>query len=54
MGRGLLQAFLGCVAVYGVLLATGAMLYGQTTKGALLIVLALLSAAAVIAIHRKA
>ena len=53
VGRGLLQAFLGCVAVYGVLLATGAMLYGQTTKGALLIVLAVLSAVTVIAIHRK-
>ena len=47
--RALLQAFLGCVAVYGALLGVGAGLFGQTTTA---LIMALLCAGAVYGILR--
>jgi len=54
VSRGLLQAFLGCVAVYGALMATGSWLYGETGTAAALTVLAILGSSAVLILHRKA
>ena len=53
VGRGLAQAFLGCVAVYGALMATGFFLYGHGVQGALLAVVALAAAGGVLFLHRK-
>ena len=53
VGRGLAQAFLGCVAVYGALMATGSFLYGHGVQGALLAVVALAAAGGVLFLHRK-
>ena len=53
VGRGLAQAFLGCVAVYGALMATGSFLYGDGVQGALLAVVALAAAGGVLFLHRK-
>ena len=53
VGRGLAQAFLGCVAVYGALMATGSFLYGHGVQGALLAVVALVAASGVLFLHRK-
>jgi solute:Na+ symporter, SSS family len=54
VSRGLLQAFLGCVAVYGALMATGSWLYQETGTAAGLAALAVLSGAAVLILHRRA
>ena len=54
VGHGLLQAFLGCVAVYGALMATGSWLYGEWTTGSVLTGLAVLAAAGVLMLHRRA
>ena len=53
VGRGLAQAFLGCVAVYGALMATGSFLYGHGVQGALLALVALAAAGGVLFLHRK-
>jgi len=54
VSRGLLQAFLGCVAVYGALMATGSWLYGESATAAALTSLAVLGGAAVLILHRRA
>ncbi|MDA0728109.1 MAG: Na+:solute symporter [Bacteroidetes bacterium] len=53
VSRGLLQAFLGCVSVYGALMATGSWLYGHETSALWLVVLALLAALGVFSLHRQ-
>ncbi|MDG1673858.1 MAG: Na+:solute symporter, partial [Flavobacteriales bacterium] len=53
VAQGLLQAFLGCVAVYGALMATGSALYGETTQAWALAVAALAAAGAVLVLHRR-
>ncbi|MDA0939806.1 MAG: Na+:solute symporter [Bacteroidetes bacterium] len=50
---GLLQAFLGCVAVYGALMATGSALYGETTQAWMLAGVAVIAAGAVLVLHRR-
>ena len=49
--RGILCMMLGCVAVYGVLFATGFFLYGETTNGSILSLLAVLAAAGIVALR---
>ncbi|MAB73596.1 MAG: Na+:solute symporter [Flavobacteriales bacterium] len=53
VGRGLAQAFLGCVAVYGALMATGSFLYGHGLRAGMLAALALAAAGGVLLLHRK-
>lgn len=53
VGRGLAQAFLGCVAVYGALMATGSFLYGHGLGAGMLAALALAAAGGVLLLHRK-
>ena len=53
VGRGLIQAFLGCVSVYGALMATGSWLYGDSLLAAGLTGLSALSAGAILAMHRN-
>ena len=53
VAQGLLQAFLGCVAVYGALMATGSALYGETTQALTLAGVAAIAAAAVLFLHRR-
>ena len=53
VAQGLLQAFLGCVAVYGALMATGSALYGETTQAWALAGAAVAAAGAVLVLHRR-
>ena len=53
VGRGLIQAFLGCVSVYGALMATGSWLYGDSLLAAGLTGLSALSAGVILAMHRN-
>ena len=53
VGLGLAQAFFGCLAVYGVLMATGSVLYGHVVRGALLLAFAMMAAGGVLLLHRK-
>ncbi len=53
LASGLLQAFLGCVAVYAVLMATGCLLYGKVAFGSGLGVLAVAAGVAVFGVHRS-
>ena len=53
VAQGLLQAFLGCIAVYGALMATGSALYGQGGQALMLGALAAVTAAGVLALHRR-
>ena len=53
IGKGLLQAFLGCIAVYAALMATGSLLYGHGIRAAVLFVVAGLAAGAVLYLHRR-
>ena len=53
IGSGLLQAFLGSVAVYAALLATGSWLYGETGMGCCLTVGSLLAGAGVYLVHAR-
>ena len=53
IGKGLLQAFLGCIAVYGALMATGSMLYGHGPRAAVLFVVSGLAAGTVLFLHRR-
>ena len=53
VGRGLAQAFLGCVAVYGALMATGSFLYGHGLRAGMLAAVALAAAGGVFFLHRK-
>ena len=50
---GLLQAFLGCVAVYAALMATGSILYGESMRGGVLIALAGACSVGVFVLHRR-
>ena len=49
--RGILCMTLGCVAVYGVLFATGFFLYGESASGTALSVLVVLAAAGIVALR---
>jgi len=53
LASGLLQAFLGCVAVYAALMATGCLLYGNVAFGSGLVVLAVAAGVAVFGVHRS-
>ena len=53
VGRGLAQAFFGCVAVYGALMATGSFLYGHGLRAGMLAAVALAAAGGVLLLHRK-
>lgn len=53
LASGLLQAFLGCVAVYAALMATGCLLYGKVAFGSGLTVLAVAAGVAVFGVHRS-
>ena len=53
VGRGLAQAFFGCMAVYGVLMATGSFLYGHGLRAGMLAAVALAAAGGVLLLHRK-
>ena len=52
--RALLQAFLGCVAVYGALLGVGAGLFAQNTTAVAMIVLSTLAVWAILRLQRQA
>ncbi len=52
--RALLQAFLGCVAVYGLLLGVGAALFDQGPQGMLLGILSGLSISGILRLQKKA
>ena len=53
VAQGLLQAFLGCIAVYGVLMATGSALYGHVNQALSFGGLGIVSAVGVFLIHRR-
>ena len=53
VGRGLAQAFFGCVAVYGALMATGSFLYGHGLRAGMLAAVALAAASGVLLLQRK-
>ena len=53
VGQGLLQAFLGCLAVYGVLMSTGSALYGHAKYALILAVMSALAIAGILWIHRR-
>ena len=53
IGKGLLQAFFGCIAVYGALMATGSLLYGHGARAGVLFVVSGLAAGAVLFLHRR-
>ncbi len=53
VGRGLAQAFFGCVAVYGALMATGSFLYGHGLRAGMLAAVALVAASGVLLLQRK-
>ena len=53
IGTGLLQAFLGSVAVYAALLATGSWLYGETGMGCCLTLGSLIAGGGVYRIHAR-
>ena len=53
VAQGLLQAFLGCIAVYGVLMATGSALYGHVNQALSLGGLGIVAAVGVFVIHRR-
>ena len=53
ISTGLLQAFLGCVAVYATLMATGSILYGESMRGGVLIALAGACSVGVFVLHRR-
>ena len=53
ISAGLLQAFLGCVAVYAALMATGSILYGESMRGGVLMALAGACSAGVFVLHRR-
>ena len=52
VGRGLAQAFFGCMAVYGVLMANGPFLYGHGHRAGMLAAVALAAAGSAL-LHRK-
>ena len=52
--RALLQAFLGCIAVYGALLGVGAGLFAQNTTAVAMIVLSTLAVWAILRLQRQA
>jgi len=49
--RGILCMLLGCVAVYGMLFATGFYLYGEVVNGTILTVLAVCAAGGIVALR---
>lgn len=53
VGRGLAQAFFGCVAVYAALMATGSFLYGHGLRAGMLAAVALAAASGVLLLQRK-
>jgi len=53
ISTGLLQAFLGCVAVYAALMATGSILYGESMRGGVLMALAGACSGGVFVLHRR-